>query len=142
MQIGNGYKEKVVLFKAGQPANNLYKIDKGNVLCLKYLNGRLIPIYLAGPGDSIGDETIIAGSNYSYHAVTFTHVEVQIYSSSAFAPDLNRSVSWLKDLLNTMLERFDHTSNLIAENRLESSYILEPYTSSMEIELKKLLGLK
>jgi CRP-like cAMP-binding protein len=141
MQLVNSYKPKQVLFKADQPASETFNLQSGEVLCLKYFKGRLTPIYLAKSGDSIGEQAMIAGSNYSYYAITLSNVEAQTVPTSVFTDDFDNSHSWLKDLIETMIKRFEHTASLIAENRVESNNILESYSPTMEIEFKKLLGL-
>jgi CRP-like cAMP-binding protein len=143
VQPTNQFNPKKVLFKVGQRADIAYIIQTGEVLCLKFFNGRLIPVYLAKQGDTIGEQAMISGSNYTYYAIAMTHVEAHSISTSNFTQEFMNAPSWARGLLSTMINRFDHTANLIAENRIESTDILNTSINlvEMEIEFKKLLGL-
>lgn len=142
MENSRNFRFREVVFKEGAKADKLYLIKTGEVLCLKSSSDRLIPVFLAKAGDIIGESAIIKDREYTYSAITLNEsvlIEVpaqSFYQALAVAPD------WLIDLTNTMINRFQHTSNLIAENRKVHSSIIseEQFTASLEVELKRLLS--
>jgi CRP-like cAMP-binding protein len=147
MQISSPFKAKQVLFKEGQPANTVYVVKSGEVLCLKQSQGRLIPVFKACAGDTVGEQAMLEGETYNYYAVTLTYCELETTGTSKFTADFKKSAAWLRELVKTMVDRFEHTADLVSENRIISTDILsasvyteEVFTPQMENELKKLLG--
>ncbi len=130
-----------VLFKEGELAQSLYIVKRGQVLCLKRSKDRLIPVFRAETGDIIGENAILDLGVYGYSAVTLTSAELMEIPSVNFKQILEKSPSWLLDLTATMVQRFENTANLIAENRAFSDSILseEDFPSSLEVIFKKIL---
>ncbi|HXH31607.1 MAG TPA: cyclic nucleotide-binding domain-containing protein [Bacteriovoracaceae bacterium] len=133
---------KSVVFKEGQRATKLYLIKAGEVLCLKNSKGRLIPVFSAKAGDIVGESSMLANSNYTYSAVTLDRTTLIEIPAKTFEEILKTAPEWVGDLAATMIDRFHRTSNMVAENRLIHSSIIseEAFTSSLEIEFKKLLS--
>jgi len=131
-----------VLLKEGQPAEKLYIIRHGRVLCLKASKDRLIPVFLAGPGDIIGEAALLEDISNPYSAITLTHSEMTEIPSETFHEVMKHSPSWLQGLTSTMISRFQSTAQLIAENRVIDAQILndEVYPDTLEFEFKKLLN--
>ncbi len=131
-----------VLFREGELAQNLYIIKRGQVLCLKRSKDRLIPVFRAEEGDILGENAILNTGVYGYSAVSITTVELMEIPSDNFNQILAKSPSWLLDLTSTMVQRFENTANLIAENRVFNDSIIseEDFPSSLEVEFKKLLN--
>lgn len=137
------FKAKHVLFKEGQPAKNSFKVVSGEVLCLKFTNGRLVPVMLATKGHVIGENALIHGGKYDYSAIVLDNGEIETTSSETYWNEFKTSPQWMPNLINTMLSRLNNTANLLAENRVihSSIYDEQHFTSAVEIEYKKLLGL-
>lgn len=131
-----------VLFREGELAQSLYIIKRGQVLCLKRSKDRLIPVFRAETGDILGENAILDTGAYGYSAVTLTSVELMEIPSENFKQILAKSPSWLLDLTSTMVQRFENTAALIAENRVFNESIIseEDFPSSLEVEFKKLLN--
>lgn len=134
--------EKKLLFKEGDPVTKLYLVKSGEVLCLKQSKDRLIPVFRARDNDIVGENAMIAGSVYSYSAITNSMVELVEIPTTNFSQILKESPRWLMDLTATMIERFQHTANLIAENRVIHAKIIDEdnFTSAQEVEFKKILS--
>ena len=130
-----------VVFKEGELAQSLYIVKRGQVLCVKSSKDRLIPVFKAGEGDIIGENAILGSAPYGYTAVTLTTVELLEIPSGNFSQILANSPAWLMDLTATMIQRFENTANLVAENRVFSDKIIEEeeFPSSLEIQIKKML---
>jgi CRP-like cAMP-binding protein len=139
-RINKGTHE--VLFREGEHAQSLYIIKRGEILCLKHSKDRLIPVFRAEAGDIIGENAILETGSYGYSAVTLTNAELLQIPNDIFKQTLEKSPSWLLDLTATMVQRFENTASLIAENRVFNELILseEDFPSSLEVELKKLLN--
>lgn len=136
------FAPKTVLFREGDEATNMMLIKNGEVLCLKASKERLIPVFLAKEQDILGESAMLIGAPYTYSAIAINRVEVISIPSGDFEKALSSAPSWLTDLTSTMVSRFQSTAALIAENRVLDPSILseEEYSSSLEIEYKKLLS--
>jgi CRP-like cAMP-binding protein len=142
MSNSKGYMSKMIIFKEGEPAKDLFLVKSGKVICLKSSKDRLIPVFLATEQDIIGESAMTSNGLYSYSAVTMSTSELIPIPSSDFKSINAKAPSWMVDLMKTMIERFQNTANVIAENRVLHKSILseENFPSSLEIELKKLLN--
>jgi CRP/FNR family transcriptional regulator, cyclic AMP receptor protein len=131
-----------VLFKEGDVARSLYIVKRGTVLCLKRSKDRLIPVFRAEAGDVVGENAILGGNPYGYSAVTITSAELIEIGSASFNEILKKSPDWLVGLTATMVQRFEKTANLVAENRIFNESILseEEFSSSVENTFKKMLN--
>lgn len=130
------------IFKDGEKATKLYLVKRGQVLCLKLVNDRMIPIFRAQEGDIVGENAMMQDSHYGYSAVALTNVELLEIPAANFSEVLKTSPTWLVDLTSTMVNRFQNTANLIAENRVIHPSVIEEseFTSSMETSIKKILA--
>ncbi len=142
MENNNFVDNKTLIFKEGSPANKLYIVKSGEVLCLKKSNDRLIPFFIAKDGDIIGENAMIEDSDYGYSCVAFSRCELLEIPSFNFKRVFSEAPSWLRDLTKNMVERFLSTSNLLAENRVLTPLILseEEYNSKIENEYKKIIS--
>lgn len=136
------FEPKTVLFREGDEASYLLIIKNGEVLCLKASKERLIPVFMAREQDILGESAMLVGAPYTYSAITMGRVEVILIPQGDFEQALTSAPEWLSDLASTMVSRFQSTAALIAENRVLHPSILseEEYTSSLEVEYKKLLS--
>ena len=134
-------QDKELIFREGDEANRLYLLESGEVMCLKASKDRLIPIFVAGKGDIIGENAMVHGSVYGYTTIA-THHTVLIPIESANLKDvLEKGPVWLSELASVMINRFQSTANLIAENRVIHSSIVseEQFPSALEVEFKKII---
>lgn len=131
-----------VLFKEGDAARSLYIVKRGTVICLKRSKDRLIPVFRAEAGDVVGENAILGGNPYGYSAVTITNSELIEISAVNFKQILSKSPDWLVGLTATMVQRFEQTANLVAENRVFNDKIMteEEFPSSVENQFKKMLS--
>lgn len=131
-----------VVFKEGETAKALYIIKRGTVVCLKHSKDRLIPVFRAEAGDVVGENAILGDKPYGYSAVTLTTAELIEITTVNFTQILKKSPDWLRGLTATMVQRFEHTANLVAENRVFNESILseEEFSSSVENRFKKMLS--
>ncbi len=132
----------VALFKEGELAQSMYIIKRGQILFLKHSKDRLIPIFKAETGDIVGENAMKEMAAYGYSAVTLTPVELVEIPAKNFKDIFSKSPGWLLDLTTTMIQRFENTANLVAENRVFHNSIIseEEFPSSLEIQIKKLLA--
>lgn len=139
-KVNFGFRE--VVFKEGSPAKTLYLVKSGEVLCLKFSKDRLIPVFLAKSGDIIGESAMIEGNIHTYSGICLDNSELMEISGANFKQVFEKAPEWLSNLTATMISRFQNTSNLIAENRMIHSSIIEEdqFSSQIEIEFKKLLN--
>jgi CRP-like cAMP-binding protein len=133
---------RAVVFKEGATADKLYIVKSGEVLCLKSSKDRLIPVFLAKPGDIVGEPAMISDLVHTYSAISLDNSELIEIPASNFHKALSEAPDWLMDLTTTMISRLQNTSSLIAENRMIHPSIIgeEHYSSAIEIEFKKLLS--
>jgi CRP-like cAMP-binding protein len=131
-----------LVFKEGEPAVKLFIIKSGEVICVKKSNDRLIPVFTAKENDIIGENTMVPGSIYSYSAITLNSAEILEVPSTHFTKAFREGPEWLLQLTSTMINRFQHTANLIAENRVINTQLVDEsvFTPAVEVELKKLIN--
>lgn len=135
------FDQKKLIFKEGEPATKLYMVKSGEVLCLKQSSDRLIPIFTARENDIIGENAMISGGVNSYSAITNSFAELIEIPSSHFSTVFREAPEWLIELTSTMITRFQNTANLIAENRVINSSLVDEqkFTSQIEVEFKNLI---
>lgn len=140
MAISN-WNEKAVIFRQGEEAQKFYVIKSGEVLCLKSFKDRLIPVFLAKTGDVLGESAMISEALYDYSAIPLESVELHEISTHQFREIFKDSPEWIEQLMSTMIKRYQHTTDFIAENRaIDSAVISEDYyTPQMENDFKKLI---
>jgi len=131
-----------VLFKEGEPADKLFLIESGEVLCLQFSKDRLIPVFKATAEDIIGESAMLKDGVHSYSAVCLDQVQAIEIPNESFIDALSEAPSWLGDLTATMISRFQSTAKLIAENRAVHNSIIsdEEFTPAFEVEMKRILN--
>lgn len=136
------FEPKSVIFREGEIATSLMIIKSGQALCLKASKERLIPVFFAREQDIVGESAMLKGAPYTYSVISMSRVEVISIPFTDFEEALKSAPDWLSDLATTMVSRFQSTAALISENRVFDPSVLteEDYTSSIEIEYKKLLS--
>ena len=141
MEASKNLLPKDVIFKEGEPATDLYLVKSGKVVCLKASKDRLIPVFVANAEDILGESAMTPNGVYSYSAVSLTNCEIIPVPSKDFTTVLDKAPYWLNELTTTMINRFQDTAAIIAENRVVHPAILseEDFSSALEIEYKKLL---
>lgn len=143
MGTSNWY-EKSVIFKQSEDSQKFYIVKSGEVLCLKLFKERLIPIFLAKAGDILGESAMISGATYDYSAICLEPVELHEIPAHNFKEIFREAPEWIGQLMATMINRYQQTSNFIAENRAIDNDVIseEYYTPQMENEFKKLISNK
>lgn len=136
------FDTRKLIFKEGDKAQKLYIVISGEVLCLKFSKDRLIPIYLAKEGDIIGENAMIENSVHQSSAITLSRSELIEIPSFNFKRVFSEVPKWLSDLSLTMVNRFQTTASLIAENRVLSPKILseEEFNPKIENDFKKIIN--
>jgi CRP-like cAMP-binding protein len=131
-----------VIFREGEPANKMYLVKRGEIVCLKNFNDRLLPVYVARTEDILGESAVEKGKSYLYSAITRGPVELVEIPAEKFHKFFASAPGWLVGLQTTMLERYKATVELLAENRILHPRIIpeEEFTSAVEIEYKKLIN--
>jgi CRP-like cAMP-binding protein len=129
-----------LIFKEGAEAEFIYLVEQGEVICLKLVKDRLLPVNVARQGDIIGESAMV-DIPYNYTAITRTNVVLAKIPKSKFKEVLSFAPKWLTDLTKTLIQRFSTTSELIVGNKVLHQLIVpeEDYSSREEIEYKKLL---
>ena len=130
-----------LIFKEGDPADHLYLVQQGEVICLKLVKDRLLPVHVARQGDVIGESAMIENTPYTYSAISRSNVQLVKIPRSKFKEVLSFAPKWLTDLTKTLIQRFNSTSELIVGNKVLSPLIVpeEEYSSREELEYKKIL---
>ncbi len=136
------FERHTVIFREGNPATQLFLVKSGEVLCLKSSRDRLVPFFLAKAGDVIGEAAMIPTVPYAYSAIALDRGELVGIPASNFEEVFRESPDWITQLSRTMIERFQNTANLIAENRLIHPTVIgeEQFSSQLETEFRKLLS--
>ena len=130
-----------VLFKEGQEPSKIFLIKDGTVLCLKKSKDRLIPVFLAGPQQIVGEEAVLSKRPYNYTAVVMESSEIIEVNAATIGDTLEQAPYWLGALMATLGERLVGTADAIAEHRIVSSELAgdAEFTAQEENRLKKLI---
>ena len=109
---------------------------------MENLNVSTKSVLLAKEGDVIGESAMIHDSDYNYSAVSLANSEVVEVTSFSFKQVFGKAPDWILNLVKIMVSRFQVTSNLISENRIVHSSIIdeERYSPQVEIDFKKLIS--
>jgi CRP-like cAMP-binding protein len=131
-----------VLFREGEVANKMFIIKRGQIICLKKINDRLIPVHVAQENDFIGEAALIPGELHSYSAICQSDAELTEVPADMFLKFFDGAPSWLSRLYKTMLGRYQTTIELLASNRILNHDIIaeDKYPPSVEVEYKKILS--
>jgi CRP-like cAMP-binding protein len=135
-------ESRELIYKEGDSARNLFLITHGEVLILRFSKERLIPVYIAKEGDVIGENAMLEGSIYQNSAISLSRVELIEMPSVSFKQVFLDSPNWLKDLTVSMVNRYQMTASLIADNKVLYPDIVseDQYTPQLESEFKKLIN--
>jgi len=131
------FSKDEVLFKEGDLPEAFYLVLSGKVCCLKWHNERLSVVYTAVEQDIIGEDCVFADDNqYFYSAVVLEDCElIRIEKSEVFSY-LNEQSQWIKNILNNISTKIQHTAEVIAEHRIEDDKLLANTSIDEEQEAK------
>jgi CRP/FNR family cyclic AMP-dependent transcriptional regulator len=135
-------KKDTLLFKEGDLPENFFIVLSGTVSCFKEYNDRLVPVYSAGEKDLVGEDCLFSDSNkYYYSAIALEDVEVIRITKSEVFKFLNLHKAWVKNILQNISHKIQHTTELIAEHRILDDRLMagEDFTDDDEAYFKKII---
>lgn len=133
---------KQLIFREGELASKLFLVDSGEVICLKSSKDRQIPVFVAKKGDVVGESAMLETAPYAYSAITLTETVLVEIPAENLKDVILKGPVWLAELGRVMIERFQKTANIVADNRLIHNSIIseEDFTSLLEVEFKKMIN--
>lgn len=135
-------KKDTVLFRQGDLPEKFYIVVSGTISCFKEYNDRIVPVYSATEKDLVGEDCLFGDSNkYYYSAIALEDCEViQVAKSEVFS-FLNLHKAWVKNILQNISHKIQHTTELIAEHRIIDDRLIagEDFSDDDEAYFKKLI---
>jgi CRP-like cAMP-binding protein len=131
-----------LLFREGELPEAFYLIVSGSVLCLKWYNDRLTPVYTAGPKELVGEDCVLLDKDkYFYSAIIAEDAQVIKINKSDVFVYLNSHKSWIKNILKNISSKIKHTTEVISEHRILDERLVGQYefNEDRESELRKFL---
>ena len=131
-----------ILFKEGDLPSKIYLINEGSVLCLKKSKERLIPVFLAGSQQIVGEEALLCNQPHNYTAIVTESSEIVEVDAGTMMDTLDQAPYWLGALMATLGERLVGTAGAIAEHRIVAGELTGgvEFTAQEENRIKKLLA--
>jgi len=136
------FKKDDVIFKEGDLPEHFYIVETGLVRCLKWHDKRLVPIMTAGEGELVGEDCVLSDSNkYFYSAVALEDCSLVVINKMDVFTYLNAQSPWVRNILDNMSEKIQHTTELIAEHRISDESLLKnvEFTQEEEVTFKNKL---
>lgn len=131
-----------VLFKDGEKAEHIYIVVEGKISCIKQNQGRIIPVQTAKEKAIIGLEALSSNDKYIYSAISRGKTKLIPIEISLLKNFFTESPQIMMDLVNTLMEKVAHTTELLAEHRIVDDALNDGNLLSDEDELsiKKILA--
>ncbi len=105
------------LFKEKSPSGTIYIIKTGKVHVYKMgKNQTEIPLAIIGPGEFLGEVSVISDKPHSASAITLTDVECVEISKEAMEEQFKSAPSWLLALTRGLVHRLIRTNDLLRKN--------------------------
>ncbi len=125
-----------LIFKEGVSAEYIFLIKSGKAVTVKEHSGRLVPTGIHKKGDFLGVAGSINRQTYDESCFTIEDCEVVPIPVSEVTNIINSNELWLKQIVNTIIERLDSAVDILAEHRIFDTTKTSNFVFSDEIEAK------
>ena len=118
--VRRSFKKDDIIIKQGEPGIGLFIISSGNVKIIKELaNGEKIEVSEHGPGEFIGEMSVIDNAPRSASVVAFENTDCLVLSAWDFKARLKAHPEIALELLPVIVKRFRETNEkLLAFSRI------------------------
>lgn len=110
-----------VIFKQGKASKHLFLLKRGEVRLIKDNGQRLLVVRVCRGEEILNEVEVLNNKSAEYSAIALSEVELVKVDASDVRQVLKLGPSWIKDLLDTLCERLNHTEELIIEHGLQSA---------------------
>jgi CRP-like cAMP-binding protein len=110
-----------VIFKQGKAHKHLFLLKRGEVRLIKDNGQRLLVMRVCRGQEILNEVDVLSNKSAEYSAIALSEVELVKIEASDIRQYLKIGPSWIKDLLDTLCERLNHTEELILEHGLQSA---------------------
>jgi CRP-like cAMP-binding protein len=111
------FQKGEVLLKEGEKSRKVYLISSGKVILFTVVNGRVSPLYIAGPGEVIGEEAMF-DNVAPYFAVTLENSKVVEVLNSDLTKYLKSCPDWIGNIVQVMSDRLHSTQLILKEHKI------------------------
>jgi CRP-like cAMP-binding protein len=105
------------LFKEGDSVRNIYIVLNGKIAGVTKSDNRLIPLFVAGPQDFVGEEAMMVEA-YHYSAVALDNTKVIYFHKTDIKKYFKSAPEWIEKMMKVLCERLRATQNLISEHKI------------------------
>jgi CRP-like cAMP-binding protein len=121
-----------VIFKQGKASKHLYLLKKGEVRLVKDNGQRLLAVRLCRGEEILNEVEVLTNKSPEYSAIALSEVQLVKVDAGDIRQVLKLGPSWIKELLDTLCERLNHTEVLILEHGLQSAELDKDFMISKQ----------
>jgi CRP-like cAMP-binding protein len=121
-----------VIFKQGKASKHLYLLKKGEVRLVKDNGQRLLAVRLCRGEEILNEVEVLTNKSPEYSAIALSEVQLVKVDAGDIRQVLKLGPSWIKELLDTLCERLNHTEELILEHGLQSTELDKDFMISKQ----------
>jgi CRP-like cAMP-binding protein len=121
-----------VIFKQGKASKHLYLLKKGEVRLVKDNGQRLLAVRLCRGEEILNEVEVLTNKSPEYSAIALSEVQLVKVDAGDIRQVLKLGPSWIKELLDTLCERLNHTEELILEHGLQSAELDKDFMISKQ----------
>lgn len=111
-------KKGEIVFKTQDPANHLFLVKSGQILCFRREHQRIYPIGMYEEGGIFGEDSVLAGKFYQYFAICMEDTTLVPVGRKDFETYLNSTNKWVGKLSGVLAKRVAESQALISEHKV------------------------
>lgn len=112
-----------VLFKQEDPCEFLYIIKSGEVCSFTADKGQIVPIFMSGPEELVGDEASTHLDSYHVNAVATEETVAVKVPAADIKSYLSSTPKWINNIVNLLAEKLVETSHIISEHKIRDGQL-------------------
>ncbi len=140
--VSKMYIRDELVFSDGEYVKNLILIEQGEVLTFRIVEGRVIPLGIAGPGEFVGESSLFNKEKYDAYAIAIQDCNVRLINKDEIMEVVLNSPEWVRNLTKIMASRLSATEDVITEFKIVDSVLTDglDLDTKLEIKLKGIVG--
>jgi len=107
-----------VIYCEGEKADDLFILESGQVIVVKEIEKRLVPIAIANEKDFLGEMCLFGENLRSETAITIGPTRLIKLKQADLSGQVNLCPDWANQVLMTIAERLGHANNTIRDHKI------------------------
>ena len=134
--VSKMYIRDELVFTDGEYVKNLILIEQGEVLTFRIIEGRVIPLGIAGPGEFVGESCLFNKEKYDAYAIAIQDCNVRLINKDEIMEVVLNSPEWVRNLTKLMASRLSATEDVISEFKIVDSILTDGLELDTKLEIK------